>query len=100
MRRHIVRPLGLVRVARPILRRDALEKGGKIPLHVRIGVFLHEQRGEGVSAEQRQQAGRDRLTKAATSRVISTRPLPRVSTRKWCSAWRISSTIPKRCRRL
>src|SRR5271166_2889377 len=61
MRRHIVWPLGLMRVARLVLRRDALEKGGKVPLHVRIGVFLNQERGGGVPAEQRQQAGRDRF---------------------------------------
>src|SRR3984893_9141562 len=61
MRGHVVQTFGFMNIAIAVLRRDFLEKTFQIRLDIRIGVLLNEQRGRGVAAENRQEAGRDVL---------------------------------------
>ena len=72
MRRHVVRPFGVVHPA-GIGRGEAIERGHKIDLHIRIGIFLNNQRRRRVADEQE---------KRAASRVMSTKPSPGVATFK------------------
>ncbi len=55
VRRHVVRPLGVVDVARAF-RRGLLEPVRQVGAHVRVGVLLDEERARGVAAEDGQQS--------------------------------------------
>src|ERR1700730_10567735 len=61
MRGHVVQTFGFVDIALAVFGHNFLEKIFKVRLNVGIGIFLNEQRGRGVAAENRQEAGRDIL---------------------------------------
>ena len=71
MRGHVVQTFGFVDIALAFFGRHFLEKIFQIRLDVGIGVLLNEQRGRGVAAENRQEAGRD-ILRAKPARYLRT----------------------------
>ena len=55
MRRHVVGPLDVVDPGR-VFRRQTVERGDEIGLHVGIGIFLDGERGRGVAQKDQQRA--------------------------------------------
>jgi hypothetical protein len=62
MGRHVVRSLVGMAIERVALRHQPAEIGDQVALHIRIGIFLNDQRGGGMAAEHGEkpvaQAGR------------------------------------------
>ena len=55
MCRHVVGPLDIVDPA-GICRREAIERARKIDPHIRIGIFLNDERRRGMPQEKEQRA--------------------------------------------